>query len=332
MAEKLPISLGFGSNVRTRPVLDGKIEPEGIELRSTAVHGSELFWRQLRFAEFDVSEMSLSSLLMLTASGKSPWWALPIFTSRQFFHTGILVRSDRGIEKPQDLKGKRVGVPEYQQTAALWARGALKHEFGVDPMDCEWWMERVGERSHGGAVGFTPPPGLNFNRIPAEKSIGSMLLNGELDATLLYLTDSNLVDRSRVDLSGNPNIKPLFADREAEGARFYKSTGLFPINHGVVVRRSILEQHPWVAQSLFDAFNKAKNAAHDRLLSLTGVYSDLGLLPAEDRANLEIDPYPYGIKANQNVLETVTRWSNEQGLTPRVMSLEEVFAPSIMAT
>jgi 4,5-dihydroxyphthalate decarboxylase len=332
MAEKLPISLGFGSNVRTRPVLDGKIEPEGIELRSTAVHGSELFWRQLRFAEFDVSEMSLSSLLMLTASGKSPWWALPIFTSRQFFHTGILVRSDRGIEKPQDLKGKRVGVPEYQQTAALWARGALKHEFGVDPMDCEWWMERVGERSHGGAVGFTPPPGLNFNRIPAEKSIGSMLLNGELDATLLYLTDSNLVDRSRVDLSGNPIIKPLFADREAEGARFYKSTGLFPINHGVVVRRSILEQHPWVAQSLFDAFNKAKNAAHDRLLSLTGVYSDLGLLPAEDRANLEIDPYPYGIKANQNVLETVTRWSNEQGLTPRVMSLEEVFAPSIMAT
>src|SRR3954452_21272434 len=150
---QLPISLGFGSNVRTRRVLDGLIEPEGIELRSTAVHGSELFWRQLRFAEFDVSEMSLSSLLMLTASGKSPWWALPIFTSRQFFHTGILVRTDKGINKPEDLKGKRVGVPEYQQTAALWARGALKHEFGVDPMNCEWWMERVGELSHGGATG-----------------------------------------------------------------------------------------------------------------------------------------------------------------------------------
>jgi 4,5-dihydroxyphthalate decarboxylase len=327
---QLPISLGFGSNVRTRPVLDGLIEPEGIELRCTAVHGSELFWRQLRFAEFDVSEMSLSSLLMLTATGKSPWWALPIFTSRQFFHTGILVRTDRGIDKPEDLKGKRVGVPEYQQTAALWARGALKHEFGVDPMDCEWWMERVGERSHGGAVGFTPPPGLNFNMIPADKSIGSMLLSGELDATLLYLTDSNLVDRSRVDLSGNPLIRPLFPDREAEGARFYKKTGLFPINHGVVVRRSILEENPWVAQSLFNAFNKAKNAAHDRLLSLTTVYSDLGFLPAEDAGNLKIDPYPYGIKANRVVLETVTRWSNEQGLTPRVMPLEEVFAPSIM--
>ncbi len=329
---QLPISLGFGSNVRTRPVLDGLIEPEGIELRSTAVHGSELFWRQLRFAEFDVSEMSLSSLLMLTASGKSPWWALPIFTSRQFFHTGVLVRTDKGINKPEDLKGKRVGVPEYQQTAALWARGALKHEFGVDPMDCEWWMERVGELSHGGATGFTPPPGLNFNKIPAEKSIGSMLLNDELDATLLYLTDSNLVDRSRVELSGNPLIKPLFPDREAEGARFYKSTGLFPINHGVIVRRSILDQNPWVAQSIFDAFEKAKNSARDRLLSLSTVYSDLGLLPSEDQTNLEIDPYPYGIKANRNVLETVTKWSNEQGLTPRVMSLEEVFAPSIMGT
>ncbi|MFN0072619.1 MAG: ABC transporter substrate-binding protein [Chloroflexota bacterium] len=328
----LPISLGFGSNVRTRPVLDGLIEPEGIELRSTAVHGSELFWRQLRFAEFDVSEMSLSSLLMLTANGNSPWWALPIFTSRQFFHTGILVRTDKGIEKPEDLKGKRVGVPEYQQTAALWARGALKHEFDVDPMDCEWWMERVGERSHGGATGFTPPPGLNFNRIPAEKSIGSMLLNDELDATLLYLTDANLVDRSRVELSGNPLIKPLFPDREAEGARFYKSTGLFPINHGVVVRRTILEENPWVAQSLFDAFEKAKNATRDRQLALTGVYSDLGLLPSEDRTNLDIDPYPYGIAANRKVLETVTRWSNEQGLTPRVMKLEEVFAPSIMGS
>ena len=165
----LQLSLIMGSNDRSRPVLDGSIKPDGIELTCTAAHPSEIFWRQLHFQEFDVSEMSLSSLLMAMAHGNRDWIALPIFTSRRFFHTWSWVRTDRGIEKPQDLKGKRVGVPEYQQTAALWSRGVLKHEFGVEPEDIEWWMERTEERSHGGATGFQPPAGIRFNRIPGDQ-------------------------------------------------------------------------------------------------------------------------------------------------------------------
>src|SRR6266536_2595062 len=189
--KKLQLSLIMGANDRSRPVLDGAVEPGGIDLTCTVAHPSEIFWRQLHFQEFDVSEMSLSSLLMAMAGGNRDWVGIPVFTSRRFFHTGIWVRADRGIEKPEDLKGKKVGVPEYQQTAALWARGVLQHEFGVNPQDIEWWMERTEDRSHGGATGFKPPEGIRLNRIPPEKSIGSMMLSGELDATLLYIVDNN---------------------------------------------------------------------------------------------------------------------------------------------
>src|SRR5918911_1304252 len=261
----LQLSLIMGANDRSRPVLDGVVMPQGIELICTVAHPSEIFWRQLHFQEFDVSEMSLSSLLMAVAHGNRDWIGLPIFTSRRFFHTGVWVRQASGIDQPQDLKGKRVGVPEYQQTAALWSRGVLKHEFGVAPEDLEWWMERTEERSHGGATGFTPPPGIRFNRIPADQSIGTLLRDARLDATLLYLTDNNLVDRSRVTLEGNPQFRLLFADPVAEGQRYFRKTAIFPINHGMVVRREIYEKHPWVALNLFNAFRLAKERTNARM-------------------------------------------------------------------
>jgi 4,5-dihydroxyphthalate decarboxylase len=222
---KLQLSLMVSVNERTRPILDGSVQPEGVELVATAGHPSEMFWRQLHFQEFDISEMSLSSLLMATANGNRDWVGLPVFTSRTFFQTWAWVRTDRGIERPQDLRGKRVGVPEYQQTAALWTRAVLKHEFGVDPLELDWWMERSVEMSHGGATSFVPPPGLRFNRIPPPASIGSMLLDGSLDATLMYLADGNAVDRSRARLEGDPRVRPLFVDGEAEGRRYFQKTG-----------------------------------------------------------------------------------------------------------
>ena len=320
----------MGANERSLPVLDGSVAPDGIDLTCTVAHPSEIFWRQLHFREFDVSEMSLSSLLMAMAHGNTDWVGLPIFTSRRFFHTWAWVRADSGIERPEDLKGKRVGVPEYQQTAALWSRGVLKHEFGVDPTDLEWWMERTEERSHGGATGFQPPPGLRFHRIPADDSIGAMLLDGRLDATLLYIASNNLVDRSRASLEGNPKVRLLFPDPVAEGRRYYQKTGIFPINHGMVVRRSIYEQHPWVALNLFNAFRQVKEDLAARARELTATHVELGLLPPETRQALAVDPYPYGVKSNRHVLETVAEYSHEQGLTPRVMPLEEVFAPSTL--
>src|ERR1700680_2628672 len=139
----LPLSIALSDNPNTRPLIDCDVAPEGIDLTTTVVHPSEMFWRQLRFAEVDVSEMSMSSLLISTALGPTPWVALPVFTTREFFHTRILVRADAGIAAPAALRGKRVGVPEYQQTAAIWGRGVLEHEFGVKPRDMEFFMERV---------------------------------------------------------------------------------------------------------------------------------------------------------------------------------------------
>jgi len=327
---QLQLSLIMGSNDRSRPVLDGTISPDGIDLTSTVAHPSEIFWRQLKFQEFDVSEMSLSSLLMAMANGNTDWVGIPVFTSRRFFHTGSWVRSDAGVDQPSDLKGKRVGVPEYQQTAALWSRGVLKHEFGVEPSDLEWWMERTEERSHGGATGFQPPAGVRFNRIPGDDSIGAMLSDGRLDATLLYLTDNNLVDRSRIRLEGNPAFKLLFADPAAEGRRYYAKTGIFPINHGMVVRRSIYEKHPWVALNIFNAFRLAKERVNARMRELSSTHFELGLLGSEARSALSVDAYPYGVKSNRKVLETVCDYSFEQGLTPRRMQLEEIFAESTL--
>jgi 4,5-dihydroxyphthalate decarboxylase len=326
----LQLSLALSNNDRTRPILDGTVRPDGIELIGTAIHPSEMFWRQLHFQEFDVSEMSVSSYLIALAQGNTDWVAMPIFTSRTFFHTGVLVRTDAGINQPSDLAGKRVGVPEYQQTAALWARGVLQHEFGVLPSSIEWHMERSEERSHGGATGFRPPEGIKLLRIPEEKNIGSMLLAGELDTTLLYLTDVNLVDRSRADLSASDQIRTLFPDPPAEGARYYAKTGFFHINHCAVVRRSIAERHPWVVLNLFHAFLRAKDAVNVRARELADVYVRLGLLPFEARKALSIDPYPYGVVANRSVLETITQYSHEQGLTPRQLTLEEIFAPSTL--
>ena len=329
-APKLELSLALADNPNTRPLLDGRIEAEGLRLLPTAVHPSEMFWRQLRFGEFDVSEMSMSSLLIATSRGPTPWVALPVFTSREFFHTRILVRAAAGIAAPTDLAGRRVGVPEYQQTAAIWSRGVLQHEFGVEPRTIEWFMERPPDRSHGGATGFKPPAGVRVNQIPPNTNIGAMLLAGELDATLLYLTDPNLVDRSRIDLSAHAEIKPLFADRVAEGRRYFAKTGIYQINHTVVVRRTLLERHPWLALNLFAAFAAARALVLREATEVLTPFFAVGRLGEEAKRALANDPMAYGIKAARPVLETIAQYVHEQGLTERRVGLEELFAPSTM--
>ncbi len=326
----LQLSLVMGPNPRSTPVLDGVVRPEGIEFTATRMHPSEIFWRQLAFQDFDVSEMSMSSLLMATAHGNCDWVGLPIFTSRTFFHTWAWVRVAAGIERPEDLKGKRVGVPEYQQTAALWSRGALKHEWGVEPEDMDWYMERPPERSHGGATGFKPPASIKFQYIPENKNIGSMLASGELDATLLYVANANLVDRSRLRLEDDSRFRLLFPDPVAEGRRYYNKAGLFPINHGMVVRRSIAETHPWAVLNIFNAFQQAKQHSLQALRELTEPYVRLGLLGNDAASGLAQDAFPYGVKSNRKVLETIAQYSHEQGLTPRIMDLGEIFAPATM--
>jgi len=327
---KLQLSLAIASNPRSWPILDGTVKADGIELIPTILHPSELFWRQLRFADFDVSEMSFSSLMMARAGGDERWVGLPIFTTRKFFHAQILVRRDAGIDKPADLRGKRVGVPEYQQTAALWARGILQHEFGVSPTEMEFWMERVPSHSHAGATAFKPPPGVTIHQIPADKDIGGMMLAGELDAVLHYLTSRNLVDRSRADLDNHPAIKPLFPDPAGEGVRYFRKTGIFPINHGMVVRRAIAEQHPWVVLNLLKAFDAANEIANAQRMEHIEYHRAAGLIAPEAVKALAEPVLRHGIKANRKILETAATYSLEQGLTPRLMKLDEVFAASTM--
>ena len=313
-------------------VLDGSICPDGIDLTCTVAHPSEIFWRQLHFQEFDVSEMSLSSLLMAMAQ------ATAIGSACRSSPRGAFSTSARGCARtaastsPADLKGKRVGVPEYQQTAALWSRGVLKHEFGVEPRTSSGGWSAPRSAATAARPGFNHRAGMRFNRIPGDDSIGTMLVDGRLDATLLYFTDNNLVDRSRITLrKATRPFELLFPDPVAEGRRYYAKTGIFPINHGMVVRRSIYEQASVGGAQHLQRVSAGQGAGRTRgCASCRRRTSSWACSDLTRSRRCSVDAYPYGVKSNRKVLETVADYSYEQGLTPRRMKLEEIFAESTL--
>ena len=326
---KLKLTCALSSNPRTQAIIDGIVTPEAIELETTALHPSEMFFRQLKYAEFDVSEMSCSSLTIATSQAPTEWVGLPVFTSRRFFHTGVLIRTDRGIEKPADLAGKKVGVPEFQQTAALWTRSVLRSEYGVDPRTERWYMERNPELSHGGQTGFAPPPGIDLQYVPPEKNLGQMLIDGELDALSHWIDARNLVDRSVVDPRKSPNVRYLF-DQAAEAKRYYAKTNIYPINHCVVVRRSIVEKYPWVVLNLYSMFEAVKTRNARELDRALEPYFDAGLLGSDVAPTVHTDLLPYGVKRSRYVLETITKSVVDDGLAKRQIGLEELFAPNTL--
>lgn len=331
---KLRLSFISAFNERVEPLMNGTIEAEGIELIPTYSHPSETFWRQLKFQEFEAGEMSMSSYLIARSRGVD-MIAIPVFPSRRFFHAELSYHIESGVREPGDLVGKRIGVGEYQQTAALWARGVLEHDFGVSQYKVDWYMERTEELSHGGATGFTPPPGISFNRIPPDKSLASMLVNHEIDAAPIsgHLSRAvNVIDRS-THMRGSEGdwskVKPLFPDSMAEARRFFLKYGFVPVNHTYIIRGDIYRDNPWVAFNLYAAFVKAKAYAREKLLERIPAALFFGAdYVAMTEEILGDDPFPYGLKANQAMLETVTSFSHEQGLTPRQMKAEELFAES----
>jgi 4,5-dihydroxyphthalate decarboxylase len=326
---KLKLTCALSTNPRTIPIIDGTIKPEGIDLEVTPLFPSEMFLRQLKYAEFDVSEMSLSSITIATSQAPTEWVGLPVFTSRRFFHTGILIRTDRGINSAADLAGKNVGVPEFQQTAALWTRAVLRHEFGVDSRSMHWHMERSPEQSHGGQTGFSAPPGIDLQYVPADKNIGQMLVDGELDALIHFINEKNLVDRSTVNPIDSPNVRRLF-DPAVEAKRYFAKTNVYPINHGMVVRRSIAEKHPWVVLNLFDAFSRVKEHIAHQTRDDLEPYFDGGLLNASTTAALAVDPLPYGVKSSKHVLEMITQAVVDDGLAKRRVGLDELFSKNTL--
>jgi 4,5-dihydroxyphthalate decarboxylase len=332
---KLTLAFISSFNERVEPLMSGTIQADGIELIPTYSHPSETFWRQLKFREFEVGEMSMSSFLIARERGFD-MVALPVFPSRRLFHAELSYHVDSGIKQPSDLVGKRIGVAEYQQTAALWIRGTLEHDFGVSQYKLHWYMERTEEMSHGGATGFKPPPGISFNRIPPDKSLASMLANGELDAAPIaspWVLRDNALDRSsRITGGGNWNkVKPLFPDRMVEGARFFQKHGFLPVNHAYTIRGDIYRKHPWVAFNLYTAFVKAKAFAREKLMERipTALFFGPEYL-AMTRDIFGDDPFPYGINTNAAMLDTITAYSYEQGLTSRKMKVEELFAESTL--
>ena len=327
------LTLGFISafNERVELLMNGTVEAEGIELVPTYSHPAETFWRQLKFGEFEVAEMSMSSYLIARSQG-ADMIAVPVFPSRRLFQTELSYHASSGITKPEDLGGKRLGVAEYQQTAALWIRGILEHDFGVSQYKIHWFMERSEEMSHGAATGFKPPAGISFNRIAPNKSLASTLLENELDVAHVaspWALQANALDRSsRIAGKGDwSKIKPLFRDRMAEGARFFKKHGFLPVNHTYIIRGDIYKKYPWVAFNLYTGFVKAKALAQEKLLERIPTALFFGReYAAMTREIISDDPFPYGIKVNKAMLDTITRYSYEQGLTPREMTAEELFA------
>ncbi len=327
----LQLSLAITSNPRTWPIIDGRVKADGIDFATTVLGPAEMFWRQLSFAEFDVSEMSMSELMMIRDRGDDRFIGIPVFTTRRFYHTGMLVRRDAAITGPVTLKGKRVGVPEYVQTSALWTRGVLEGEFGIAPADMTFFMERVPARSHAGAIGFKPPPGVTIKQIPPEQSIGSMMLAGELDACMSYnRKQDDLIDRSDADLDHHPDIRPLFADPAAEADRYYKKTGIYPINHGMVVKRAVFERNPSVTLNILKAFDRANDIADAERRAHVAYHFETGLVPPDYRKALATRIVRHGLKANRVTLEMAAKYSNQQGLTQRTMPMDQLFVPNTL--
>ena len=318
------------------PLLDGEIKPEGIELTVTRTDGSTGYWRQFNFEEFDISTLSVASYIIAKTKGYDAV-ALPVFTSRRFMHTEVSYHVDSEIKTPEDLKGKSLGVPEYQMTMSIWLRGTLEHDFGVSQYDINWFMERSEALSHGGSTGFQAPKGISFQRIPEDKSTATMLVNHEIDAGVMaqmQIAGGNFIDRStqlRAENADWSKVKKLFPDLITEGTRFYEKYGFIPATQMFTIRGSTFEKYPWIAFNLYEAFIAAKRRAeqtlNDRIPSLMVFGKDY---MAQTRKVFGSDPYAYGVEANRPMLETIINHLHEQQLITEKPKVEDLFAPSLL--
>jgi 4,5-dihydroxyphthalate decarboxylase len=318
---RLTISLACCDYDRTRAIFDGRVRVEGCEVVGIAMSPEEAFHRAFKYQEFDVTELSMSSYMNVQSRGGSPYIAIPAFVSRLFRHSSIYIRTDRGIEKPEDLKGKTVGVPEYQMTAALWVRGILQEEYGVAPSDISW---RNGGLEEGGREERAPlhlPDDIELKSIPKTETLAEHLDDGRLDALISA--------RAPSCYRSNEKIARLFPDYRAAEKAYFKKTGMFPIMHLVGIRRSIVEQHPWLPVNVYNAFVKAKAICMEELDEVGHLFTTLPWPVAERdevKALMGEDYWRYGVHENAAEIDAMTRYSFEQGLSARRLTAEDLFA------
>jgi 4,5-dihydroxyphthalate decarboxylase len=315
------LTLACGASDRTLALILGDVKPQGLDLTFLRMYPEEVFWRMTRHAEFDAAEMSMSSYILRRSRGDNALMAIPVFTSREFRHSCVWVRADAGIDHPVDLKGKRMGAAEYQLTANVWIRGFLKDDYGVAPEDLQWFLGGLYQpgRPEKLAVNI---PGVELNQIGPGQTLSQMLLDGQLDAVM--------GPRPPLGFPG-PRVRRLFPNFREVEADYFQQTGVFPIMHTVVIRRELLEQEPWVARSLYDAFCESKRRATDELGEAVVLTTSLPWQIAEveaTRAMMGDDWWPYGVEPNRKALQTLVRYSCEQGLAQRAVPVEELFAAS----
>lgn len=319
------ITIACGDYDRTRAIAEGRVGVEGCEVTYLRLQPEEAFHRAFSHQEFDVSELSFGYYMIARSRGSWPYIGLPVFPSRMFRHSALYIRTDRGIEKPEDLKGRLVGVPEYAMTAAVWVRGILQDEYGVAPTDVKWCTGGLEEPGRGEMLDVDLPSNLALRR-EKDRSLSDMLANGELDALVTARAPSCFG-------GGNQTVARLFKDfRGAEKAYFAK-TGIFPIMHLIGIRESLVEKYPWIASSVYKAFRQAKALCLSELNEVVALPITLPWVASEveeTRALMGEDFWPYGVRENIGTLEAITRYSYQQGLSLRQLSVEELFVPSTL--
>ncbi len=309
-----------GDYDRTQPLIDGTIAPEGLKLNWLTLPYHEVWTRMLNYYEFDASELSLSSYLIARSLGK-PLIAIPVFPARAFRHSCIFINTGSGIREPRELAGKRVGLAEFQQTATVWVRGTLQHEYGVPLEKIQWftWADRS-------RMEIEMPKKYSIRQIPRGKSADEMLINGELDAIICANLFPSL-------LHGAPNVRRLFENYKEVESAYFKKTGIFPIMHTIAIREELWQESPWIAASLFKAFQKAKEMAYQRINDLSPYKISMVWFRepmSEQREILGDDPWPYGLAKNRHVVETLMGYLYEQGLVGTKLKIEELFAANTL--
>ncbi|MDB5581137.1 MAG: transporter substrate-binding protein [Bradyrhizobium sp.] len=322
--KKLLISIGCANYDRTAALFDGRVSIEGVDLVASQIEPEEAFHRAFKFNEFDISEISLSSHTMTTSRGTNAYVGVPAFISRLFRHSGIYIRTDRGIKSPADLAGKTVGLPEYQITANVWIRGILEDDFGLAPSCVKWRRGGVEDAGREERAPLKLPDNIDLQQVAGGKTLSQMLAAGELDAMISARAPSCY-------LRGDPNVDRMFPDYPAVELDYFKRTQIFPTMHVVGIRKELAELHPWLPVNVFKAFIKAKELAFQEMGQIGHLFHSVPWgVAAYERAKKELgeDYWSYGFAPNRHVLETFTGYHHKQGLSARKVSPEELFFPA----
>jgi 4,5-dihydroxyphthalate decarboxylase len=323
---EVTLTLAISRYDHVEDLVVGRIVPEGVRLTCLSLPIEEIFFRFLKYREWDVSELSFGKYAALISQGDASLTAIPVFPSRIFRHSSIYVRRDGPVRGPEDLAGKRIGLPEWAQTAAVYSRGLLAHQYGIDLAGIDWIQAGVNEPGRVEKVALNLPSGLRLTPAPT-KSLSRMLVDGEVDAVLSAHAPQCFED-------GHPNVTRLFEDAMTVEAAYYRATGIFPIMHVVALKRALVEAQPWIAMSLLKAFEEAKRRSVARALEVTAPRFPIPWCYEHARRAQELfgeDHWPYGVDRNRTTLEAFLQYAHEQGVCHRRLAPEDLFPPQVLS-